>query len=131
MLVVPINLSVCIITLFCYHDIFLNCILYYFIALKVCTMTITHGKTVLLVVNTLPTINRCTTTHFQTVCFVVGTLPHGDLSTVCQSEAVLSQQLARIPHTLSIPTQGQGPKNGPRGSRIALQTPMVGFPYDF
>ena len=45
-------------------------------------------------------------THSQPVCLVVGSLPNGHVSAVCQSEAVLPQQLARVLDPVPLPTQG-------------------------
>ena len=57
--------------------------------------------------------------------FIAGPVPHGDVSTVCQSEAVFPQQLALLPHHVLVTSQGPRPQDGSCGSRESLQIAMV------
>ncbi len=56
-----------------------------------------------------------------------GPFPDGDVLTVRESEAVLPQQLALLPHHVSGSPQGQGSQDGASRAGIAVQTVMVSF----
>ena len=54
-----------------------------------------------------------------------GVVPDGDVSTVRQSEAVLPQQLADVPHSVSSEAERPRLDDGKSCSRVTLQTTLV------